>query len=131
MKYYRTALAVGIISSLLVISSFIYYVHSARVVQFKTNKLTTILAADEQRGQYVKKIESIKAYSSKLITISHERGIHVDYDITLTDHDVKRLFTEVASTYEHDMFFLDKAVVTSTSAGITVSMKGYKLGGAN
>lgn len=129
MRYYRTALTVGIISGIMVISSFIFYVHSTRDVRFNQTKLAAIMSANDQRRQYVKKIESIKAYSSKLITLSREKGINVDYEITLTDHDVKRLFSEVASTYEQDMFFLEKATVISTSAGISVSMKGFKLGG--
>ena len=129
MRYYRTALTVGIISGIMVISSFIFYVHSTRDVRFNQTKLAAIMSANDQRRQYVKKIESIKAYSSKLINLSREKGINVDYEITLTDHDVKRLFSEVASTYEQDMFFLEKATVISTSAGISVSMKGFKLGG--
>ncbi len=131
MRYYRLALIMGIISAVLVISGFAYYVHAAREITFNQAKLGAILATSEQRKQYVKKIESIKAYSAKLITLSHERGINVDYEITLTDHDVKKLFSEVASTYAQDMFFLEKAIVTSTSSGITVSMKGFKLGGGN
>ena len=131
MRYYRLAMTIGIISALLVILCFAYYIHAAREVNFNRTKLEAILAANEQRKQYVKKIESIKAYSSKLITLSHERGIDVDYEIVLTDHDVKKLFSEVASTYAEDMFFLEKAIVTSTSSGITVSMKGFKLGGGH
>ncbi len=131
MRYYRLALTIGIISALLLISSFAYYIQASREVTFSRSKLEAILATNEQRKQYVKKIESIKAYSAKLITLSHERGINVDYEITLTDHDVKKLFSEVASTYAQDMFFLEKAIVTSTSSGITVSMKGFKLGGGN
>lgn len=129
MRYYRTALTVGIISGIMVKSSFIFYVHSTRDVRFNQTKLAAIMSNNDQRRQYVKKIESIKAYSSKLINLSREKGINVDYEITLTDHDVKRLFSEVASTYEQDMFFLEKATVISTSAGISVSMKGFKLGG--
>ena len=131
MRYYRLALTIGIISAVLIISSFAYYIHATREVNFNRSKLEAILAANEQRKHYVKKIESIKAYSAKLITLSHERGINVDYEIVLTDHDVKKLFSEVASTYAEDMFFLEKAIVTSTSSGITVSMKGFKLGGGN
>jgi hypothetical protein len=131
MRYYRLALTIGIISALLVISCFAYYIHTTREVAFKRTKMEAILATTEQRKQYVKKIESIKAYSAKLITLSHERGVNVDYEINLTDHDVKKLFSEVASTYTEDMFFLEKATVTSTSSGITVSMKGFKLGGGH
>jgi hypothetical protein len=131
MRYYRLALTIAIISALLLISSFAYYIQASREVTFSRSKQEAILATNEQRKQYVKKIESIKAYSTKLITLSHERGINVDYEITLTDHDVKKLFSEVAATYAQDMFFLEKAIVTSTSSGITVSMKGFKLGGGN
>jgi hypothetical protein len=131
MRYYRIALTIGIISALLVVCCFAYYINSSREVTYTRSRLEAILAANEQRKQYVTKIESIKAYSAKLITLSHERGINVDYEIVLTDHDVKKLFSEIASTYAEDMFFLEKATVTSTSSGITVSMKGFKLGGAH
>jgi hypothetical protein len=129
MRYYRLALTIGIISAVLVISCFGYYLHAAREVTFNRTKLDAILSINEQRKQYVKKIESIKAYSAELITLSHQRGVSVDYEITLTDHDVKKLFSQVASTYAQDMFFLEKASVVSTSGGITVNMKGFKLGG--
>ena len=131
MRYYRVALTIGIISAVLVTSSFAYYIHTAREVTYKRSKLEAILAANGKRKDYVKKIESIKAYSSKLITLSHERNTNVDYEIVLKNYDVKNLFSEVASTYKNDMFFLDKATVESTSAGITVTMKGFKLGSGN
>ncbi len=131
MRYYRAAMIIGIISAVLTVSSFAYYLHSARKIDLNKMKLETVLSANEQRKDYVKKIESIQAYGSKLIKLSHERGINVDYEITLTDHDVKRLFSEVASTYAQDMFFLEKAAVTSTSSGISVTMKGFKLAGGN
>lgn len=131
MRYYKIALAVGIISAVLVTSSFAYYLYTAKEAKFSRTKLEAILATSAQRKKYVKKIESIKAYSSKLITLSQEHAINVDYEITLKDHDVKNLFSQVASTYADDMFFLEKATVESTSAGITVDMKGFKLGSGN
>ncbi len=131
MRYYRVALTIGIISAVLVTSSFAYYIHTARKVTYNRTKLEAILSANSHRKDYVKKIESIKAYSSKLIALSHERNTNVDYEIILKDYDVKNLFSEVASTYKNDMFFLDKATVESTSAGITVTMKGFKLGSGN
>ena len=131
MRYYRVALAIGIISAVLVTSSFAYYIHTAREVTYNRTKLEAILSANGKRKDYVKKIESIKAYSSKLIALSHERNTNVEYEIVLKDHDVKNLFSEVASAYKNDMFFLDKATVESTSSGITVTMKGFKLGSGN
>jgi hypothetical protein len=131
MRYFRIAMTIGILSTMLVTFAFSYYLYTMRDVKFKHTKLEAILTANAQRKDYVNKIESIKAYSSKLITLSHERGADIDYEIVLTDHDVKKLFSEVASTYSEGMFFLDKAIVESTSAGITVNMKGFKLGGRN
>ncbi|HVN71954.1 MAG TPA: hypothetical protein VMU10_08030 [Desulfomonilia bacterium] len=131
MRYFRIAMTIGILSACLLTLAFSYYLHTMKDVKFKQAKLETILATNAQRKNYVKKIESIKAYSSKLINLSHEKGADVDYEIVLTEPDVKKLFSEVASTYSEGMFFLDKAVVESTSGGIKVDMKGFKIGGGN
>jgi hypothetical protein len=56
MRYYRLAMIIGIISAVLVISCFGYYLHTAREVTFNRAKLEAVLAANEQRKQYVKKI---------------------------------------------------------------------------
>jgi hypothetical protein len=97
-------------------------------VKNNQTKLQAILAANEQRKDYYKKIEAIKAYSSKLIALSRERKTNVDYEIILTDHDVKKLLSKVASTYSDGFFFLDKGTIESTQSGITVTMKGFKVG---
>jgi hypothetical protein len=131
MRYYRAALIMGIIGALMMVAGFTYYLHTAREVRYNRTKLEAILQAGAQRREYVRKIESIRASSSKLITICRDRGTTVDYEITLTDHDLKKLFSEVSSTYAADMFFLEKATVESTSSGISVSMKGFKLGGGD
>lgn len=130
MRHYRTAIILGIISILLISMSFFYYHTSVRDVSLQRIKLSSILSATEQRKDYGRKIEAIKAGSSKLIALSREQGTTIDYQIALTDHDLSRLMREVASTYSGGMFFLENAVVESTSAGITVSMKGFKLGAA-
>ncbi|HPI91579.1 MAG TPA: hypothetical protein PLT09_00910 [Deltaproteobacteria bacterium] len=128
MRHYRTAVIIGFISLLLVSSAFAFYRTSVRDVSLQRAKLSSVLSASEQRKDYGKKIEAIKAGSTKLIALSSERGTNVDYEIELTDHDLTRLMGEVASTYSGGMFFLEEAVVESTSAGITVTMKGFKLG---
>jgi hypothetical protein len=128
MKYFRTAILLGIISFIMVSSAFIFYRTSVKDVRLQRAKLSSILSAEDQRKDYSKKIEAIKEGSSKLVALSRERGTNVDYEIVITDHDLSRLMSEVASTYSGGMFFLEQALVESTSAGITVNMKGFKLG---
>ena len=130
MRHYRVAIIFGIIGVLLISTAFAYYQTSVRNVSLQRTKLSSILSTAEQRKDYSKKIEAIKAGRSKLIALSRERGTNIDYEIALTDHDLARLMQEVASTYAGSMFFLEHAVVESTSAGISVSMKGFKLGAA-
>jgi hypothetical protein len=129
MRYYRIALISGIISAFLVVSAFSYYCYSRTEVNNNRTKLEAILATNAQRKDYVKKMEAIKAYSQKLIALSHEGTAEVNYEIVLTDHDVKKLLSEVTSTYSSGLFFLDKGTIESTQAGITVTLKGFKMGG--
>jgi hypothetical protein len=128
MRYFKIALIIGIMSTLLVTSSFSYYRFTQMEVKNNQTKLQAILAANDQRKDYGYKIKAIKAYSSKLIALSRERKTNVDYEIVLTDHDVKRLLSKVASTYSDGFFFLDKGTIESNQSGITVTMKGFKLG---
>jgi hypothetical protein len=128
MRYYKAALIFGIMSMFAVTLSYSYYRFAEMEVKNNQTKLQAILAANEQRKDYYKKIEAIKAYSSKLIALSRERKTNVDYEIILTDHDVRRLLSKVASTYSDEFFFLDKGTIESTQSGITVTMKGFKLG---
>jgi hypothetical protein len=128
MRYFKIALIIGIMSTLLVTSSFSYYRFTQMEVKNNQTKLQAILAANDQRKDYGDKIKAIKAYSSKLIALSRERKTNVDYEIVLTDHDVKRLLSKVASTYSDGFFFLDKGTIESNQSGITVTMKGFKLG---
>jgi hypothetical protein len=129
MRYYKIALISGILSALLVVSSFFYYCYSMTEVNNNSTKLETILATNAQRKEYVKKMEAIKAYSQKLITLSREGTAEVNYEIILTDHDVKNLLSKVSSTYSNKLFFLDKGTIESTPSGITVTLKGFKMGG--
>ena len=128
MRYYKAALIIGIMSMFAVTLSYSYYRFAQMEVKDNQTKLQAILAANQQRIDYGKKIEAIKACSSKLIALSRERKTNVDYEIILTDHDVKRLLSKVASTYSDGFFFLDKGTIESTQSGITVTMKGFKLG---
>lgn len=129
MRYFRVAMLFGIISTFLVVSAFTYYRHGVSSVRHNRTKLGAIHSSAAQRTEYAKKIEAIKAGSAKLIALSAERGTDIEYEIMLTEPNVARLMEKVASTYAEDMFFLDKAVVETTSAGISVTMKGFKLGG--
>jgi hypothetical protein len=128
MRYYKAALIIGIMSMFAVTLSYSYYRFTEMEVKNNQTKLQAILAANEQRKDYYKKIEAIKAYSNKLTALSRERKTNVDYEIILTDHDVKKLLSKVASTYSDGFFFLDKGTIESTQSGITVTMKGFKLG---
>lgn len=128
MRYYRAAIILGIISVFLITSAFLYYRSAVRNVSLQNDRLSSTLSAADQRRDYGRKIEAIKKENAKLIALSRERGTNVDYEITLTDHDLSRLMKEIASTYSGGMFFLEHAALESTSAGITVTMKGFKLG---
>jgi len=129
MKYYRMALILGITSALLVVSSYFYYSYTRKTVESNQAKLQTILTANTQRGGYVRKMESIKSHSQKLIALTREGTMEINYEIVLTDHDVKNLLSKVASTYSDKIFFLDKGSIESSPTGITVNLKGFKMGG--
>jgi len=129
MKYYRMAVILGIISAFSIVSSYFYYSYTGKAVANNQAKLQTILATNAQRKDYVRKMESIKSHSQKLIALTREGTTEIDYEIVLTDHDVKSLLSKVASTYSDKIFFLDKGAIESSPAGITVSLKGYKMGG--
>lgn len=128
MRRYKIALFIGVMSSVLVISAFSYYRVTAMQAQYNRTKLESILAANRQREDYTRKMEAIKSYSSKLIALSRERNTNVDYEIVLTDHDVGALLSKVKSTYSDGLFFLEKGTIESTPSGITLTMKGFKLG---
>lgn len=128
MRHYRAAIILGVMSVLMISSAFAYYHMSVRDVDLQRARLSSIHASGEQRRDYVRKIAAIEAGSHKLIALSRERGTTISYEIALIDHDLARLMREVASTYTGGMFFLEHAVVESTSGGIAVSMNGFKLG---
>lgn len=128
MRHYRAAIILGVMSVLMITSAFAYYRTSVRDVGLQRARLSSIHASSEQRRDYVRKIEAIKAGSHRLVALSRERGTTISYEIALVDHDLARLMRDVASTYSGAMFFLEHAVVESTSGGIAVSMKGFKLG---
>jgi hypothetical protein len=129
MKYYRIALISGLLSAFLLVSSFFYYSYTRNTELNNQSKLQTIPATNAQRRDYVKKMESIKSQSQKLIALSREGTTEVNYEIVLTDHDVKNLLSKVASTYSDKFFFLDKGTIESKPTGITVTLKGFKMGG--
>ncbi len=128
MRFYRLAIILGIISVALISSSYTLYHRSAKQAAINRTTLTAIQADARQRSTYEAKMDAIRAGSSKLITLSGERHTNVEYEIELVDHDLAQLMSEVASTYAGGMFFLEEAVVESTSGGITVTMKGFKQG---
>jgi hypothetical protein len=128
MRYYRLAIIAGIISVALVSSSYTLYHRSAKQAVINRATLTAIQADARQRSTYGAKMDAIRAGSAKLITLSSERHTNVEYEIELVDHDLAQLMSEIASTYAGGMFFLEEAVVESTSGGITVTMKGFKQG---
>lgn len=129
MKYYRMAVILGIISAVSIVSSYFYYSYTGKVMANNQARLQAILATNAQRKDYVRKMESIKSHSQKLIALTREGTTEIDYEIVLTDHDVKSLLAKAASTYSDKIFFLEKGAVESSPAGITLSLKGYKMGG--
>ncbi|HDP24456.1 MAG TPA: hypothetical protein ENN34_03335 [Deltaproteobacteria bacterium] len=128
MRYYRTSILIGIISALILGSSFSYYRFTEIETNYNRSKLQTILAMAEDRKVYAEKIDAIKEYSSRLFAISHDHETNVDYEIVLSDHDISRLYSQIRSTYAQGLFFLEQATIESTPSGISLSVKGFKLG---
>lgn len=129
MKYFRKALIFAITSAVVLVASFAYYLVEAVDVKAQGSRLASIREQSEQRRQYLRKIESIKLAKDRLVRLAGDGATEVDYSIVLVDHDLGSLMRRVASTYEGDLFFLENAVVESTSSGISVTMKGFKLSG--
>ncbi|MGC9323979.1 MAG: hypothetical protein ACP5G0_04435 [Desulfomonilia bacterium] len=128
MRFYRISIFLGVISALLLSASYSYYRFTDIEVRYNRSRLQTILAMAEDRKVYAEKIDAIKEYSNRLFTLSHDRETTVDYEIVLSDHDIARLFSQIMSTYSQGLFFLDKATIESTPSGISLAVKGFKLG---
>ena len=129
MKDFRKALFVGIASAVVFTASCVFYSMEARDMETQRARLSSITSQDSMRHEYMKKIESVRKATGRLVMMARDRSTDVDYEVTLVDHDLRRLMRQVASTYTGELFFLERAVVESTSSGITVSMKGFKLSG--
>jgi lipopolysaccharide export LptBFGC system permease protein LptF len=128
MKYYKIAIAIGILSIICISSSFSYYRSTQLQSVYNQKKYQSILKMRSERKMYGDKIEALKDYGKKLIAVSKDRKTNVDYDITLYDHDIDTIRSKIISTYSEGVFFLESATLESGSPGIRLAVKGFKMG---
>ena len=77
---------------------------------------------------YGDKIETLKEYGKELVAISNDGKSNVDYDITLSNNNIDALYSQIISTYEEGLFFLESATIESGASGIRLAVKGFKMG---
>lgn len=129
MRYYKAAIAAGILSIILITSSYCYYRTSQVEAQYYQKKYQAVIKMRSERKMYGDKIEALKKYGRELAAISKDGEIDVDYDITLCNHNIDALYSQIISTYEEGLFFLESATIESVTDGIRLAVKGFKMGG--
>lgn len=130
MRRYRIAVTAGIISAVLLSLAFILYQASAGELERSRGRLSAIRGESAQLREYHIKIGAIKTQSAQLKFLSRERSINLDYEIELTGNNLAALMDEITKSYSGMIVFLDEAAIESAEGGITVRIKGFKLGGA-
>jgi len=130
MRRYRIAVATGIIGVVLLSMAFILYQVSAGELQRSRGRLSALRGESAQLREYQSKIGAIKNQSSQLKFLSREKSINLDYEIELTDNDLTVLMNEITKSYSGMIIFLEEAAIESAEDGITVRIKGFKVGGA-
>ncbi|MBN2298314.1 MAG: hypothetical protein JXM72_06945 [Deltaproteobacteria bacterium] len=128
MRYFKIAIAAGILSIVCITSSYCYYRSSQVQVQHYQKKYQAVVKMRSERKMYGDKIESLKKYGQELVAISKDGKTEVDYDITLCNHNIDALYSQIISTYEEGLFFLESATIESGKSGIRLAVKGFKMG---
>ncbi|HOO37554.1 MAG TPA: hypothetical protein PLV78_04520 [Deltaproteobacteria bacterium] len=128
MRYFRVAIIIGVLGILSITTSYYYYRSTQVQLQYNQMKFQTVVKMRSERKMYGEKIDALKEYGKKLIAISKERKTNVDYDITLSDHNLDTLRSKIISTYSEGLFFLERATLESGSSGIRLAVKGFKMG---
>jgi hypothetical protein len=128
MRYFRVAIIIGILGIMSITSSYYYYRSTQVHMQYCQIKFQTVVKMRSERKMYGEKIDALKEYGKKLIAISKERKTNVDYNITLSDHNLDTLRSKIISTYSEGLFFLERATLESGSSGIRLAVKGFKMG---
>jgi len=128
MNIFRSAILFGVISILMLASSYYYYRTGQVAEQYQYNKFQAIQSTRGQREAYKDKLDTLKKQSNRIVSLSKEQKTNVDYEILLTDHGIKKLYNKVISTYDQGLFFLESAVIESSPSGISLTVKGFKVG---
>ncbi len=130
MRRYRMAVIAGIVGVVLLSASFILFQVSSGELRQNRARLSAVRGESHQFREYRNKISAIKNQSSQLKFLSREADINLDYEIELTNNDLGVLMDEIAKSYSGMIIFLEQAMIESTVEGLTVRIKGFKLGGA-
>jgi hypothetical protein len=131
MRRYRIAVALGIISVVLLSLAFILFQASAGELERSRGRLSAIRGESAQLREYHIKIGAIKTQSAQLKFLSREKSINLDYEIELGGNDLSVLMDEMTKSYSGMIVFLEEAAIESREGGITVRVKGFKPGGGN
>ncbi|HHO75288.1 MAG TPA: hypothetical protein ENN05_02530 [Deltaproteobacteria bacterium] len=128
MRYYKIALAAGILSIICFTSSFCFFRISQVEAEYNQNRYQAVIKMRSETKTYEDKIVTLKEYGKEIMAISNEGKTKVDYDITLHYNNIDALYSQIISTYEQGLFFLESAVIESGASGIRLAVKGFKMG---
>ncbi|MRR14203.1 hypothetical protein EG833_01985 [archaeon] len=131
MKLFRMAVTLGIISTLILVSSFYYYQSNLIQAEHSEKKYHRIMDSRAERQAYKTRLDSFRQRWESLGELSKEKSADVSYEINLRPKDFNELSGKIVSTYEHGFFFLKSAVLESNSGGISLVVKGFKRGGTH
>jgi len=129
VRYFKAAVALGLLGALLLTVSVTLHRQSVRNLSREKARLAYLTTMAGQTAVYEEKLESVKKTMPKLELLAAGGSAQIDYEISMTDNDLSRLMEKTRDTYADGIFFLESAVAESTSFGISVTMKGFKLGG--
>ena len=128
MRYFKAAVAAAILSIICITSSYGYFRSGQIKLQHYEKRYTDVIRMKSERTIYKDKIDALKKSSEELAAISKDIRTNVDYDITLCDHDIDALYSQIISTYAEGLFFLESATIESGAKGIRLAVKGFKMG---
>ncbi|HOO44931.1 MAG TPA: hypothetical protein PLM29_01780 [Deltaproteobacteria bacterium] len=128
MRYFKAAVAAAILSIICITSSYGYFRSGQIRLEHYQKRYTDVIRMKSERELYKDKVEVLKKCGQELAAISKDIRTNVDYDITLCDHDIEALHSQIISTYAEGIFFLESATIESGSKGIRLAVKGFKMG---
>lgn len=131
MKLFRMAMILGIMSTLILVSSFYYYQSTLIQADLTEKKYHKIMDSRSERQAYKTRLDTFRQRWENLGELSKEKAADVSYEINLRPKDFNELSGKIVSTYEHGFFFLKNAVLECNSGGVSLTMKGFKRGGTH